>query len=902
MSMDRSRWLRLNPLLDELLNLDPSARTARLSALRLEVPELVDELAALVDRAEAVEREGFLQAPPLLASAAASMAGEKVGAYTIERKLGQGGMGSVWLARRHDGRYEGHVAIKFLGAAVGGGGAERFEREGSILARLSHPHIARLIDAGVTGPGGSQRYLVLEYIDGEPIDRYCTTRGLDVHARVRLFLDVLAAVAHAHNRLILHRDIKPPNILVTPAGDVKLLDFGIAKLLDDTTARGNETELTRQAGRPFTPAYAAPEQVEGGEVTTATDVYSLGVLLYLLLGGEHPTSPDAGTPLAQMQALVHTEPKRLSEAAAHHHAGEAEATRLVRQLRGDLDNIVARALKKNPAERYANAERMADDLRRYLNNEPVTARSDTPAYLLAKFVRRHRAGVAAGTLAVSALAVGLGVALWQAHEARQQRIQAEGLIEFMLGDLRKKLEPVGRLDVLDAVGDKALAYYAAQNASRLDADSLGRRASALHLIGRIAEQRGNLGEALSVFKRAADSTGELMERAPNDGQRVYDHAQSVYWIGYIAWRRGQALEAEASFRHYLELTQKLTQLDPNHLDWRIERAHAGINLGVVYLESLRSAEAVQAFTESRGLWLGLVESRPELNAELANSFGWIAKAQELQGEFSAAISAQRAKIEVLRKMPDAESNRRVQHLLANASYEIGRLQLCLGQREPALQAARSALEQLESLYALDPSNMDWLAHAAFARVSLAEVQLATGDRNAARESLGRASAETARLMSADATQRKWHIKLRGSLLGLQAKLALAEVRPFQLSELEDYLVAVKRAESAGTRLEPDQVRIVSAAELMLGDLHARDTRVSAAQAPWTASAQRVQALASLGEPAAMTLLAHARQRLGSGAEVRLLVERIEASNYRHPAYADLRQRLKHAAGAATVQK
>jgi serine/threonine protein kinase len=903
MGLDRNRWLRLSPLLDELLDLDPAARTQRLSSLRLEEPELVDELAALLDRAEAVEREGFLQEPPRLSSAAASLAGEKVGAYTVERKLGQGGMGSVWLARRDDGRFEGHVAIKFLAAAgTLAGSAERFAREGSILARLSHPNIARLIDAGVTGPEGSQRYLVLEYIDGEPIDRHCALRGLDVTARVRLFLDVLAAVAHAHNRLILHRDLKPGNILVTRAGEVKLLDFGIAKLLDDTTASGAETELTRQAGRPFTPAYAAPEQVEGGEVTTATDVYSLGVLLYLLLAGSHPTAPEAGTPLAQMRALVHTEPKRLSDAAARTHAGEPDAARAARLLRGDLDNIVAKALKKAPAERYANAERMADDLRRYLNNEPVSARADAPAYVLAKFVRRHRAGVAAGALVVAALAVGLGVALWQAHEARQQRIQAEGLIEFMLGDLRRKLEPVGRLDVLDAVGEKALAYYAAQDAGRLDADSLGRRASALHLIGKMAELRGNLAEASAVFSRAADSTGELMQRFPKDGQRVYDHAQSVFWMGYIARRRGQAADAEASFRQYLALTQKLTDLAPDNLEWRTERAHAGINLGVVYLESARLTQALQSFDDTRERWLGLVDARPELNVELANTFGWIAKTRELLGEFDAAIAAQRAKIEALGRMPGAASNRRVQHALANAGYEVGRLQLCLGRQAPALQAARGALGQLESLRALDPSNMEWLAHLAFARVSLAEAQLASGDGASAREGLERAAAETAQLMATDAMQRKWHITLRGSLLALQAKQALVEARPFPRGQLEDYLAAVERAESAGGRLEPDQVRIVSSVELMLGDLRVRESERLAAPRPWEAAAQRLQSLAARGEVGAATLLAHAHLRLGAVQEARALADRIESSTYRHPAYADLRQRLKHAAGAAAVQQ
>ena len=189
----------------------------------------------------------------------------------------------------------------------------------------------------------------------------------------------------------------------------------------------------------------------------------------------------------------------------------------------------------------------------------------------------------------------------------------------MLGDLRKKLQPVGRLDALDAVGTQALAYYAAQDAGRLDADSLGRRARALHLIGEIAERRGSLDDALRVFKQAADSTGELMARYPSDGQRIFDHAQSVYWVGYIARQRGQADEAEASFRRYQALAQQLTRLDPTHLDWRIEAAYAGANLGVVYLERLHSAQALQAFIETRDAWSDIVGARPEHKLELAKT-------------------------------------------------------------------------------------------------------------------------------------------------------------------------------------------------------------------------------------------------------------------------------------------
>jgi len=900
--VDKARWQQLSPLLDELLDCDDAARAQRLSALRQTDAVLANDIEALLEELPHMEREAFLERPSLLREAEAEvsmagMAGQTVGAYTVERELGQGGMGSVWLARRTDGRFEGFVAIKFLNAGLTArGGPERFAREGSILARLAHPNIARLLDAGVAG-GGSQPYLVLEYIDGLPIDRYCEAHALDLAARVRLFLDVLAAVAHAHNRLILHRDLKPSNILVTAAGEVKLLDFGIAKLLDDATLPAAATELTQAAGRAFTLQYAAPEQLQGGDVTTATDVYALGVLLYLLLGGTHPTAGHTTAPLDQMRAVIETEPKRLSDAVLRHGAlGSAAAKlKLSRTLRGDLDNIVVRALKKSPAERYANAALLADDLCRYLNNEPVMARPDALGYRVAKFVRRHRLSVAAGALVATALTVGIGVALMEANEAKRQRVQAEGLIEFMLGDLRKKLQPVGRLDVLDAVGAKALDYYAAQDAGHLDADSLGRRARALHLIGEIAERRGSLDEALRIFQRAADSTAELMARNPRDGQRVFDHAQSVYWVGYIARQRGQLRDAEASFRKYQELAQLLARLDPSNLDWRAETAHSGLNLGVVYLESERPALALKAFSDTRDAWAGIVGAQPEHGIELANAWGWIAKARESLGEFDPAIDAQQTKVSVLRKLPDAGTNRIGQRLLANASYELGRLQLTLGRAALAAQAANDALTQIETLVAVDGASTEMLAHRAFARVSLAEIELALRDRSAAQASLTLAATDAARLLSTDSTRNKWNVALAGNLLLQQ--LAAGQLPAPNRQELETYLSTVKRAVSDGKPLDAEQTCIVSSVELALGDLLASETLPAAASDRWQAAAVHLQALAARGDLPAMTLLAQARLRLGATTEARMLAQRIESSPYRHPAYVDLRQRLSTAAGA-----
>jgi serine/threonine-protein kinase len=411
--LGKEHWQSVGPLLDRALDLRDAERGAWLDALRAEEPGVAAEVESLLALRADADRDRFLEFAPDLPPA--SLAGQTIGAYTLEEPIGQGGMGAVWLARRSDGRFEGRAAVKLLNLSlVGRAGEERFRREGTILARLAHPHIARLIDAGVT-PGG-QPYLVLEHVQGAPIDRFCDARSLDVQARLNLFLDVLSAVAHAHANLIVHRDIKPSNVLVGDDGAVKLLDFGIAKLLQDEAGRAEVTDLTREGGSALTPEYAAPEQVTGGVVTTATDVYALGVLLYVLLSGRHPAEKALGSTADLVRAVVDTDPQRLSDAAP-------EPRR--RALRGDLDTIVAKALKKDPAKRYASVTAFLEDLQRHLRNEPVGARPDTLGYRVAKFVRRHRAGVIAAALAAAAIVAGGVVIVSQSREARRQRDTAE---------------------------------------------------------------------------------------------------------------------------------------------------------------------------------------------------------------------------------------------------------------------------------------------------------------------------------------------------------------------------------------------------------------------------------------------------------------------------------------------
>jgi eukaryotic-like serine/threonine-protein kinase len=428
--LDPDQWQEVSPLLDQALTLTEEDRAHWLEALREQNPALAAQLQELLGAHRAAEEKGFLGKSPDLPYKNAGLAGQIVGAYRLISLVGLGGMGTVWLAERSDGRFERKAAVKFLSAAlIGHGGEERFKREGAILGRFSHPNIAEMLDAGVTSVG--QPYIILEYVEGEPIDRYCDTHRLDIKGRLSLFLDVLSAVAHAHASLIVHRDIKPSNVLVNKDGQVKLLDFGIAKLLE-VEGQDSLTLITLAGDSPLTPAYAAPEQVTGAPITTATDVYALGVLLYQLISGQHPAGKALRSPAELVKAILDTEPLRPStvfepskpetEAIATSAANRASTPeKLRRLLHGDLDTIVGKALKKNPEERYSSVTAMADDLRRYLKHEPISARPDTLRYRTGKFVRRNRGSVALVTVALVAVIAGATGTAFQARAARRQR-------------------------------------------------------------------------------------------------------------------------------------------------------------------------------------------------------------------------------------------------------------------------------------------------------------------------------------------------------------------------------------------------------------------------------------------------------------------------------------------------
>jgi serine/threonine protein kinase len=601
-ALSSDRWHEISPYLDHLLSLSENEQPDWLAAFRAQRPDLADILEKLLEEHQTLAQEHFLEHQAPRPTSDRSLTGEILGAYTLISRIGEGGMGNVWLAKRTDGRFERQVAIKFLNFAVASHGmAERFKREGRILGRLKHPHIAELIDAGVTSNG--EPYLVLEYVRGKQIDEYCDERTLGVDARIALFADVLGAVAHAHANLIVHRDIKPSNVLVGSDGQVKLLDFGIAKLLADDADSGAATLLTLEGGSAMTPLFAAPEQVTGREITTVTDVYALGALLFLLLAGQHPAGPGPHSPAELVKAIVEAElPRASGISMADTTAAEKRGTapeKLRRQLSGDLDTILGKALKKNPRERYASVTAFADDLRRSLGHEAISVRPDTFAYRTTKFLRRNRTVVAlsaaAITLVVGSLSTGLLIANRERKAAEQRFDQVRQLankfialdndIRGLPGSTKVRMQIVSdSLQYLtslggDLHGDKDLPLevaYAYVRVAHAEGDptspNLGQFAEAkvsldnaerfvdavlakdpvnqrgLFIATTIAHDRMELAsfeerdeETLSW----ADKTGDLVERFTRLGGEFTPH--EVYSMGYF---EQNVAKAYADTRHF----------------------------------------------------------------------------------------------------------------------------------------------------------------------------------------------------------------------------------------------------------------------------------------------------------------------------------------------------------------
>ncbi|PYQ06096.1 MAG: hypothetical protein DMF83_13590 [Acidobacteria bacterium] len=551
--LDRERWQRVSAVLDATLELPAPARAAYLAEACAEDADLrrhVEELlAADADARSFLVGSAVERAAPLVAEVAGQLElpppatgeGRIVGAYRLERELGEGGMGVVYLAERVDGQFDQQVAIKLLKRGVPGMDAERrFLQERQILARLQHPGIARLLDGGVTADGSP--FFVMERVEGTPITEYCDARRLGVEQRLRVILAVCEAVQYAHRSLVVHRDLKPSNILLDAAGRVKLLDFGIAKLLAQGS-EGASAESGRTALRAMTPEYAAPEQVRGEAVTTATDVYALGVLLYELLAGARPYGVARGSAGELERAILEQEPARPSDRARTASPGAPGRDRR-RRLRGDLDRIVLRALQKDPERRYPSAEALANDIHRHLEGLPVSARGDGFAYRLSKFLRRHRVVTSAAAVVILSLVGGLVAATVEARRAQREARKAEAVKDF--------------LQSLFSASDPAQAQGRQRTARELLDDGARRIETELpdqpEVQSEVARLIASTYHGLGEYDRAASLLrADLDRRRHLDGPRSTAAAESLTQLADVLYDQGRVDPAAPLYEEALAI-------------------------------------------------------------------------------------------------------------------------------------------------------------------------------------------------------------------------------------------------------------------------------------------------------------------------------------------------------------
>jgi serine/threonine protein kinase/tetratricopeptide (TPR) repeat protein len=711
--VDPERWRALSPLLDRALDLAAERRAAFLAELGREHPDLATHLGELLKEHDRLSGSSFLESSSVLDGAPVpSLAGQTLGPYTLEAPVGAGGMGTVWRARRSDGRFEAHVAIKLLNLALlDSGGEARVRREATLLARLAHPNIARLLDAGITATG--QPYLVLEYVEGVRIDRYADERRLDPFERVRLFLQVADAVAHAHANLIVHRDLKPSNVLVGGDGRVKLLDFGVGKLLEAEVAR----DSTLTGGAALTPEYAAPEQARGDSATTATDVYGLGVLLYTLLTGRHPTNNTRQTPVDHLRALVDVDPAPASEAVraptpsdAVHRARLRQSTpeRLRRIYRGDLDRVLSTALEKSPGRRYVSVSAFGDDLRRFIHHEPVSVERHAWGYRARKFVRRHRWPVAAAAAVFAALSIGLVAAERQRAVAERRFNELRRLAQqvFALDDRIQSL--AGATEARQALVAASLQYLEglAGDAGG-DLDLLQDVSDGYWRVARIqgvpnALTLGDYAKAERSLQKAQDLADRILAVRPEDTRALERAAMVAHDRMILA--DSERRDADALV-HARRVVDRLDRLLAAGSPASAQRGNVLLMLSNVSLAHVNQRQYDEGISYARRL-LELAKRWEADARHVSFALSVIANARRLQGDLDAALQAIREAREVEKGSTYPDDTRRMiaqYPLLLREALILGEDRgISLNRPEEAAAILRHALDMHEAGARRDP--------------------------------------------------------------------------------------------------------------------------------------------------------------------------------------------------------
>jgi serine/threonine protein kinase/tetratricopeptide (TPR) repeat protein len=719
--MTPERWRQIDDLVQAALDCSPDGRGAFLESNCRHDPELRKEVEALL--AFENQADGLLNAA--VEQAAVSAAGEaqarvgvenligtRIGSYRILREIGRGGMGVVYLAQRDDDQFEKKVAIKKVLRGMDTDFIlQRFRQERQILAGLEHPYIARLHDGGSTEDG--HPYLVMEYVDGEGLIEYATHHNLDVRARLDLFRRVCSAVHYAHQNLVVHRDLKPSNILVTREGFPKLLDFGIAKLLIPS-AGPRTSPLTGSV--PMTPEYASPEQVRGRPVTTATDVYALGAILYELLTGVHAHRITTYTPMEMERVICQEPPSKPSRARSS--TGSAGAAP-DRELSGDLDNIVLKAMQKEPSRRYASAAEFSEDIRSYLDGRPVIARQDSLRYRSRKFITRHKTAVVAAALTGLSLVAGTTVATLQARRAERRFEQVKLLARSVLYDIHDSIRDLpGSTKARELVVTTALKYL----------DSLASEAK-----GDASLQR----DLVDAYQRVGDVQGHIVRASLGD--------------------TGAALK---TYQKALEIAQQLDSSGKPDVDLRLQLVELHNTIGNLLSRTQNKSAAVGSFSRAIEVGEPIVaanEGNREALRKLASAYENLARNQT---DSTKSLHNTRKHLAMVEKLAAADPDNRQTKLDLSNGYSM--LGVALERREDltaALELYQQAVAIREALILEDPSNNVYQRDLMIGYSHLGDVygnpqRANLGDRKGAMQSYGRMLAAAETLMKADPSNKR----------------------------------------------------------------------------------------------------------------------------------------------------